>query len=61
MVKTVDRCFHAGGGTAVYATSPLQRCFRDAHTAAAHIMVSPRSFETAGRHLLGLPIDPSSF
>jgi indole-3-acetate monooxygenase len=61
MVRAVDRCFHAGGGSAVYATSPLQRCFRDIHTAAAHIMVSPRSFETAGRHFLGLPIDPSSF
>jgi indole-3-acetate monooxygenase len=61
MVRAVDRCFHAGGGSAVYATSPVQRCFRDIHTAAAHIMVSPRSFETAGRHLLGLPIDPSSF
>ncbi len=61
MVRAVDRCFHAGGGSAVYATSPLQRCFRDIHTAAAHIMVSPRSFETAGRHLLGLPIDPASF
>jgi indole-3-acetate monooxygenase len=61
MVRAVDRCFHAGGGSAVYATSPLQRCFRDVHTAAAHIMVSPRSFETAGRHFLGLPIDPSSF
>ena len=61
MVRVVDRCFHAGGGSAVYLTSPLQRCFRDVHTAAAHIMVSPRSFETAGRHLLGLPIDPSSF
>ena len=61
MIRAVDRCFHAGGGTAVYASSPLQRCFRDIHTAAAHIMVSPRSFETAGRHLLGLPIDPSSF
>jgi indole-3-acetate monooxygenase len=61
MVRAVDRCFHAGGGSAVYATSPLQRCFRDVHTAAAHIMVSPRSFETAGRHFMGLPIDPSSF
>jgi indole-3-acetate monooxygenase len=61
MLRAVDRCFHAAGGTAVYVTSPLQRCLRDIHTAAAHIMVSPRSFETAGRYLLGLPIDPSSF
>ncbi len=61
MCRAVDLCYHAGGGTAVYSDSPLQRCFRDVHTAAAHIMVSPRSFETVGRQRFGLTIDPSSF
>ncbi len=59
-VAAVDLCYRAGGGSAVYATSPLQRCFRDIHTAAAHIMVSPRTYEMVGRHRFGLPIDTST-
>lgn len=59
-VRAVDTCFRLGGGSAVYARSPLQRCLRDVHTAAAHIMVSSRAYETTGRHLLGLEIDTSS-
>ena len=56
----VDLCYKAGGGTAVYATSPLQRCFRDIHTASAHVMVGSRVYETVGRHRFGLEIDKSS-
>jgi indole-3-acetate monooxygenase len=56
----VDLCYKAGGGAAVYSTSPLQRCFRDVHTAAAHIMVSPRAYEVVGRHRVGLPIDTAT-
>jgi indole-3-acetate monooxygenase len=56
----VDLCYKAGGGSAVYATSPLQRCFRDVHTAAAHVMVSPRTYEMVGRHRFGLTIDTST-
>ena len=56
----VDSCYKAGGGSAVYATSPLQRCFRDVHTASAHVMVGSRVYETVGRHRFGLEIDRSS-
>jgi indole-3-acetate monooxygenase len=59
-VSAVDLCYKAGGGSAVYATSPLQRCFRDVHTAAAHIMVSTRTYEMVGRNRFGLPIDTST-
>ncbi len=59
-VAAVDLCYRAGGGSAVYATSPLQRCVRDVHTAAAHIMVSPRTYEMVGRQRFGLPIDPGT-
>jgi indole-3-acetate monooxygenase len=59
-VSAVDLCYKSGGGSAVYATSPLQRCFRDVHTAAAHVMVSTRTYETVGRQRFGLPIDTSS-
>ena len=58
--RAVDLMYAAGGGSAVYATSPLQRCFRDVHTAAAHVMVGNRAFETVGRHRFGLEIDQSS-
>ena len=58
--SAVDLCYKAGGGTAVYATSPLQRCFRDVHTASAHVMVGARVYETVGRHRFGLEIDKSS-
>jgi indole-3-acetate monooxygenase len=59
-VDAVDRCYLMGGGSSVDAATVLARCFRDVHTAAAHIMISPRTYETVGRYLLGLPIDTNS-
>src|SRR5262245_23856003 len=53
----VDRMYEAAGGTAVYAKSPLQRCFRDVHAVTQHIMVAPTAWELAGRVLLGVDAD----
>jgi alkylation response protein AidB-like acyl-CoA dehydrogenase len=47
--------YDLAGGTAIYEKSPLQRRFRDAHTATAHFQVSATSYEVPGRLLLGLP------
>jgi alkylation response protein AidB-like acyl-CoA dehydrogenase len=47
--------YDLGGGSAIYESSPLQRRFRDAHTATAHFQVNAASFELPGRLLLGLP------
>jgi len=47
--------YDLGGGSAIYADSPLQRRFRDAHTATAHFQVNPAIWELTGRLLLGLP------
>jgi alkylation response protein AidB-like acyl-CoA dehydrogenase len=58
--QAVDLVYHAGGGTAVYASSPLQRCFRDVHVATQHIMVAQPIFEVFGRAALGLPVDKGS-
>jgi alkylation response protein AidB-like acyl-CoA dehydrogenase len=55
----VDLCYASGGGSAVLAESPLQRCFRDVHTATQHIMLSDRNLLTAGRLAFGLETDTS--
>jgi alkylation response protein AidB-like acyl-CoA dehydrogenase len=47
--------YDLGGGTAIYEDSPLQRRFRDAHTATAHFQVNPAMWELTGKVLLGLP------
>jgi hypothetical protein len=46
--------YHLGGSAAIYATSPLERCFRDIHTAAADITAAPRVYAVAGQVYLGL-------
>jgi alkylation response protein AidB-like acyl-CoA dehydrogenase len=49
--------YDLGGGTAIYERSPLQRRFRDAHTATAHFQVAPGIWELTGRLLLGQSSD----
>ncbi len=57
----VDAMYTLVGGTSVYATSPLQRQFRDIHVATQHFMVSPNILETAGRLFLNLPTNTAGF
>ena len=52
--------YDLAGGSSVFLSSPLQRRFRDAHVATQHLMVSPPTYELAGRVLMGLPIDPAT-
>ena len=49
--------YDLGGGSAIYDGSPLQRRFRDAHTATAHFQVNAASRELQGRMLLGQDAD----
>lgn len=58
-VAAVDTAYTLAGGSSVYATSVLQRCLRDVHTATQHVMVAPKLHATLGRSLLGLDIDTS--
>jgi alkylation response protein AidB-like acyl-CoA dehydrogenase len=51
--------YDLGGGSSIYETSPLQRRFRDANTATAHMQVNPAMWETTGRVLLDLPTNTS--
>jgi indole-3-acetate monooxygenase len=53
--QVVADLYDLAGSAAIYQSSPLQRRFRDAHTATAHGQVNPTSFRTVGRLLLGVP------
>ena len=55
----IDRMYDAGGGTSIYATSRLQRDFRDIHAATQHAVVAPPTLELAGRVLLGVETEVS--
>jgi alkylation response protein AidB-like acyl-CoA dehydrogenase len=55
--EVAHSAFRLGGGSAIYERSPLQRRFRDANTATAHMLVAPATWELTGRLLLGLETD----
>jgi alkylation response protein AidB-like acyl-CoA dehydrogenase len=57
--QAVDRMYHAGGGSSIHESHPLQRVFRDVHVATQHGMVAERTYEPVGRMALGLPTDAS--
>jgi alkylation response protein AidB-like acyl-CoA dehydrogenase len=50
----VQIAYEIGGGTSVYDSCPLQRCFRDMYAAVQHIQVQNGNFETCGRVMLGM-------
>jgi alkylation response protein AidB-like acyl-CoA dehydrogenase len=50
--RAVDLMYSAAGGSAVYATHPLDRIFRDIHTATQHSLVAEHTYETIGQVLL---------
>ena len=53
-LRAVDLVHHTMGTTAIFTANPLERHFRDMHTAAAHVMIGPLTYEAAGRVALGM-------
>ena len=54
-VDVATQAFRYGGGSALFASSVLQRCLRDINAGAQHQMVSDAAYENHGQFLLGLP------
>jgi hypothetical protein len=52
--QDVQLVFKAAGGSAVYRKGPLDRCLRDILTMNQHVVATSRTYEMAGRMLLGL-------
>lgn len=52
--QAVDLLHDAAGATALFESSPIERCFRDVHATTQHIGTSSSNFEIGGRVLLGL-------
>jgi indole-3-acetate monooxygenase len=57
----VDVAYRAGGGTALYSDSPLQRRFRDVHALTQHFLVKLDTFTTVGAVLAGAEVDLTVF
>jgi alkylation response protein AidB-like acyl-CoA dehydrogenase len=52
-LEAIEILYSTAGASAVYATSALDRCLRDARTAVQHVCVQESNYELAGRQLLG--------
>ena len=50
-----EQVYRLAGSSAIYQTSPIERCFRDIQTVPADFIVAPWVYEAAGRVRLGLP------
>jgi alkylation response protein AidB-like acyl-CoA dehydrogenase len=58
-LKATELMHRAGGASAVYSSSALDRCLRDAHTASQHIQMSPEHYLAVGALLLSQGGAPS--
>lgn len=52
-VVAVDLAFTSAGAGAVYTGHPLERCFRDLHTANQHVAFSGDGFRSYARYVFG--------
>jgi alkylation response protein AidB-like acyl-CoA dehydrogenase len=60
-VEVVTTAYRAGGGSSLYAGSPLQRRLRDVNALAQHFLVKPATLATAGAVLAGQDVDLTVF
>jgi alkylation response protein AidB-like acyl-CoA dehydrogenase len=58
-LEAIGLLYTAAGASSVYASSPLDRCLRDARTAVQHICTQELHYELAGRQMLGRDVNSS--
>ena len=54
-VQAVDLVADAAGMNSAQTSCPIERCWRDVHTASQHVLMNTARFEVVGRVLFGLP------
>ncbi len=59
MLETVDEIYEIAGSTAIYATSRIERCFRDVHMVSHHALVSIIAYGEAGEAMAAASDRPS--
>jgi alkylation response protein AidB-like acyl-CoA dehydrogenase len=57
----VDTAYRSGGGSSLYADSPLQRRLRDIHALTQHFLVRKNTMVTAGAILAGQDVEVMLF
>ncbi len=57
-LQAVDLVADAAGMNSALTSCPIERCWRDVHTASQHVLMNTARFEVIGRVLFGL--DPAS-
>jgi alkylation response protein AidB-like acyl-CoA dehydrogenase len=60
-IEVVTSAYRAGGGSSVYASSPLQRRLRDVNALAQHFLVRHDTLTTAGAILAGQDVSVMVF
>lgn len=53
-IEAVDLCYTSVGGSAAYSSHPLQRCFRDIHTATQHLVFRTENWTTLAKVRFGV-------
>jgi alkylation response protein AidB-like acyl-CoA dehydrogenase len=57
-VAVGDFAYHAAGATAIFESHPFERRFRDLHAVSQQVQARRSHFETVGKYLLDLEVDP---
>jgi alkylation response protein AidB-like acyl-CoA dehydrogenase len=57
-LQAVDLVADAAGMNSAHTSCPIERCWRDVHTASQHVLLNTARLEVVGRVLFGL--DPGS-